>query len=267
MVNPASPASPHVVTIWGFEDGKRYLGPGWRHVLLGFFLAVSFSVLYTVGVSYWVATNASPGVDDINEAVTAAFSTGPVLIGSFLSLWAGFLVAVAVAARATEGGWRSLLPIAIRWKTDLSLALILLLAIQGGAFAISLTLESLGISTKALGNTGFLNAVEPAFLPYIILATILGAPIVEELFFRGLLLRVASRTLGVVAGVIVSSVLFGLMHIQASLAASIYTVAMTGMVGVALALLRLRTGRLGTPIVAHVLFNAGGVFLAFLPGF
>lgn len=135
------------------------------------------------------------------------------------------------------------------------------------SFAISLILESLGISTKALGNTGFLNSVEGAYLPYIVLATVVGAPIVEELFFRGVVLRVTSQTLGVVAGVILTSLLFGVMHVQASLAASIYTVSMTAMVGVALAILRLRTGRLGTAILAHILFNAGGVVLALLPAF
>lgn len=266
MVIPTHPALPQVITIWGSENESRQRGPGWRHVVLGFFLALSISVLYTVAVSYWIATNPPVGTTDVNKAVLDAFQTGPVLLGSFASLWVGFLIAVTFAARANPGGWRELLPIQIRWRTDLPLALLLLLTVQGGAFAISLALDSLGISTKALGNTGFLNTVESSYLPYIIMATVFGAPIVEELFFRGLLLRVSSHTLGVVAGVIVTSLLFGFMHLQASLAASIYTVSMTAMVGAALALLRLRTGRLGTAIVAHVLFNAGGVLLAFLPG-
>lgn len=249
------------------EENRQPKGPGWRHIVLGFFLAIFISVLYTIAISYWIASNPPAGTTDVSKAVMEAFSSGPVLLGSFASLWLGFMIAVAVAARATAGGWRELLPIQIRWKVDLPLALLLLLTVQGGSFVISLTLESLGISTQALGNTGFLNSVESTYLPYIVLATVLGAPIVEELFFRGVVLRVTSRTLGVVAGVILTSLLFGMMHIQANLAASIYTVSMTAMVGVALAILRLRTGRLGTPIVAHVMFNAGGVILALLPAF
>lgn len=267
MVVEQGSVPPQTITIWGSEENLRAQGPGWRHVILGFFLAISFSVLYTLGVTYWVATNPPAGTTDINKAITSIFTTGPVLLGSFAALWLGFSLAVLFAVRATPGGWRDLLPIQIRWRTDLPLALILLVTIQGGSFAISLVLEALGISTKALGNTGFLSSVEPAYLPFIILATVLGAPIVEELFFRGLTLRVAMRSVGMVAGVIITSLLFGFMHLQASLAASIYTVSMTAMVGVALALLRIRTGRLGTSIVAHVLFNAGGVVLALLPAF
>lgn len=254
-----------MITIWGDEDLSRPLGPGWRHIVLGFFLAITFSVLYTIGVSYWVITNPPPGGTDINEAITEAVTSGPGLIGSFLALWAGFMVALLFAGRATEGGLRALIPIQIKWRVDLPLALILLLAVQGGAFAISLSLESLGISTRALGNTGFLNSVETIYLPYIVFAAVIGAPVIEELFFRGLVLKVSTKSLGVVTGVILTSLLFGFMHIQSNLAATIYTVSMTTMVGVALAVLYLRTGRLGTPIVAHVLFNAGGVALALLP--
>lgn len=267
MVNNSGSAKPEAITIWGSEDNQRQSGPGWRHIVLGFFLAISFSVLYAIGLTYWVAANPPDGTTDVNQAILDAFASGPGLLGSFASLWAGFMLAVFVAARATLGGWRVLLPIQIRWKTDLPLAFLLLIIVQGGSFVIGLTFESMGISTKALGNTGFLNSVESPYLPYIVLATIFGAPIVEELFFRGVVLRVTSKTLGVVAGVILTSILFGMMHIQANLAASIYTVSVTAMVGMAFAVLRLRTGRLGTPIVAHVLFNAGGVALALLPIF
>jgi membrane protease YdiL (CAAX protease family) len=267
VVNNSSSARPEAITIWGSEDYQRPTGPGWRHIVLGFFFAISISVLYAIGLTYWVASNPPEGTTDVSKAILDAFASGPGLLGSFASLWAGFMLAVFFAARATLGGWRVLFPIQIKWKTDLPLAILLLLTVQGGSFVIGLTLDSLGISTKALGNTGFLNSVEGMYLPYIILATVLGAPIVEELFFRGVVLRVTSKTLGVVAGVILTSILFGMMHIQANLAASIYTVSMTAMVGAALAVLRLKTGRLGTPILAHVLFNAGGVVLALLPIF
>jgi membrane protease YdiL (CAAX protease family) len=267
VVNNSGSVKPEAITIWGSEDNQRQAGPGWRHIVLGFFLAISISVLYAVGLTYWVAANPPDGTTDVNKAILETFASGPGLLGSFASLWAGFMLAVVFAARATPGGWRVLLPIQIRWKTDLPLAFILLLAVQGGSFVIGLSLDSIGISTKALGNTGFLTSVEGSYLPYIILATVFGAPIVEELFFRGVVLQVTSKTLGVVAGVILTSILFGMMHIQANLAASIYTVSVTAMVGMAFAILRLRTGRLGTPLVAHILFNAGGVGLALLPIF
>ena len=40
------------------------------------------------------------------------------------------------------------------------------------------------------------------------------APVVEELFYRGLWFRAAERRWGTVIGVVVSAVVFGLMHLQ-----------------------------------------------------
>ena len=49
---------------------------------------------------------------------------------------------------------------------------------------------------------------------------IIGAPLVEELFFRGLVLRSLSRRGGAVLAVVGSSVLFGLVHFQTGMGAA-----------------------------------------------
>ena len=83
-----------------------------------------------------------------------------------------------------------------------------------------------------------------------------GAPFVEELFFRGLVLRALQRRLGAVAAVIGSSVLFGLAHPQDlpgdALALLMISLAMLACLFGALVV---RTGRLGPAIVAHAVFN------------
>lgn len=80
-----------------------------------------------------------------------------------------------------------------------------------------------------------------------------GAPLVEELFFRGLLLRALGAWLGPVAAVVGSGILFGLAHLEplqfAGLAAF----------GIVLGAVAWRVGRLGPTIAAHVSFNAAAV--------
>ncbi len=86
------------------------------------------------------------------------------------------------------------------------------------------------------------------------------APVVEELFFRGLALRAIERRLGAVAGVIGSSVVFGLLHLQAGSAAGVGSLIITiGVFGVVFALLTRWQGRLGPAIVAHGTINTIGV--------
>jgi len=87
---------------------------------------------------------------------------------------------------------------------------------------------------------------------------VLGAPFVEELFFRGLVLRSLARRFGPVIGVVGSSVLFGLVHFQTGMGAASDAALMCaiGAFGLLLAYLAVRTGRLGPGLVAHATFNA-----------
>lgn len=87
---------------------------------------------------------------------------------------------------------------------------------------------------------------------------VLGAPLFEELFFRGLLLRALRRRAGTVAAIAFSSLAFGLVHVQTALDAwsTVALVAALTAFGVVLGLLAHRTGRLGASLVAHATFNA-----------
>jgi membrane protease YdiL (CAAX protease family) len=84
----------------------------------------------------------------------------------------------------------------------------------------------------------------------------LGSPIVEELFFRGLLLRSLLGSfrelgprLGPALSVVVTALIFALVHFEA-----LEFLGLAGF-GVVLGLLAWRTGRLGPSIVAHMAFN------------
>ncbi|MGO9148503.1 MAG: lysostaphin resistance A-like protein [Acidimicrobiales bacterium] len=83
-----------------------------------------------------------------------------------------------------------------------------------------------------------------------------GSPVVEELFFRGLLLRsllgsfeqIGPR-LGPALSIVVTALVFALVHFEA-----LQFLGLAGF-GVVLGLLAWRTGRLGPSIVAHMAFN------------
>lgn len=83
----------------------------------------------------------------------------------------------------------------------------------------------------------------------LVLIVGIGAPIVEEIFYRGLLQRSLERRLGPVPGLLVTSVIFGASHLQ-PLQFPAQVVA-----GLVFGLLAQRSGRLGPAIAAHVVFN------------
>ncbi|MEJ7585109.1 MAG: type II CAAX endopeptidase family protein [Acidimicrobiales bacterium] len=94
------------------------------------------------------------------------------------------------------------------------------------------------------------KATDPLGVGLLVLIVVMGAPVVEELFFRGLLQRSVSRRIGAVGAVAITAVVFGLTHFQP------LQVPALAAFGAVLGLLALRTGRLGPGIVAHLAFNA-----------
>jgi membrane protease YdiL (CAAX protease family) len=110
----------------------------------------------------------------------------------------------------------------------------------------------------------------------------LGTVLPEELAFRGLLLALLGRRYGVAAGTLLSSGLFGLWHVVASLGGGaanaamvgvvggdaagtmvrvVVTVGFTSLAGVGFCWLRLRSGSLLAPILAHWTVNGLGVIV------
>ena len=87
------------------------------------------------------------------------------------------------------------------------------------------------------------------------LVIVVGAPIAEELFFRGLLLRSIARRFDDVAAVVVSALVFSLSHFKPAQIPGLFVV------GTVFAVLTRRTGRLGPAIVAHMAFNATALLL------
>jgi membrane protease YdiL (CAAX protease family) len=102
-----------------------------------------------------------------------------------------------------------------------------------------------------------------------IIAPVIIAPVVEELFFRGLVQRslasaLRGRRIATVLAILITSVLFSLAHVAVGgvlgvqvIALGLSTFAFSVIAGAIVA----ATGRLGGAIVAHVVFNGAAVLL------
>lgn len=143
-----------------------------------------------------------------------------------------------------------------RWS-DIPLGLLLGLALQ---FALGIVLQVLypllGIDLDRVGESAeeLTGAATDAFgVVLVVLIAAVGAPVVEELFYRGLFLRAVQRRFGDVAAVVVPALVFGLVHFQ------LFDLVPLVAFGVAMGVVTLRSGRLGLAVWAHVAFNLTAV--------
>jgi CAAX protease family protein len=89
-------------------------------------------------------------------------------------------------------------------------------------------------------------------LPFIGLGFALLNALVEEIAFRGVLLDGLMSAVGVRAAVVLQAAAFGLVHLD-GLPGGVLGVVLSGLYGLILGAIRLRTRGLATPYVAHVL--------------
>ena len=95
-----------------------------------------------------------------------------------------------------------------------------------------------------------------AGLALLVVVVVVGAPLVEELVYRGLLQGALTRRLDDVVGLVAAALWFAAIHFQPVEFPGLF------MIGLVLGVCMWRTGRLGMPILAHVAFNATGLALA-----
>ena len=94
----------------------------------------------------------------------------------------------------------------------------------------------------------------PGGVLLLVLIVCVGAPVAEELFYRGLVLRAVEKRFSLVAAAVAATVVFGLAHFQGI---QLPALLVFGAVATALAV---RSGRLGPAILCHAGFNAWTVF-------
>jgi membrane protease YdiL (CAAX protease family) len=210
-------------------------------------------------------------------ALVSWLRTGPlydghiVLLASYLVVWLPFVAAVVFVCFVR--GSRSL-------ARDVGLRITLLDVVVGvgagllaraaaGLVEIAVTGRMIGLGVT-FGETVY----DGWWLFGTILAPVLIAPLIEELFFRGLLQRAVLRTsssrlsprAAVAASIMISAILFAVLHLtQAASPTGALVLGLSSLIlGLAVALIAGLTGRIGGAIVAHVVFNGSLVLTSLM---
>lgn len=175
---------------------------------------------------------------------------GPSLASS-VGLWVGFVGSTAYEARSQQENVRELVQLRARWVPDLAVGGVGGVALQLGVIpVVYVLLEPVTGPLEVEGAAQNLTK-DVAGLQWIAALLIIGvgAPIAEEIFFRGLVRRLIQERWGIAAGVIGSSAFFAATHFQ--------LVQFPGLLvaGLAFAGLAATTGRLGPSIICHIAFN------------
>lgn len=204
--------------------------------------------IYAVGV--WAIAFFSPILVGFvvlavgGDAVAASAASTPI-VGILLAsgtVWATRKLDIPLAGI----GWRR----PERIVRDSLLAVGVAVAVIGVDVLNSIVLDALGSSTDTLAPfRGFLGS--PFLVAMLILGAVAAAPFGEEMYFRGLLLSMFDVRMRRWVAIVVAAVLFTVAH-YTTLAAWAPLFAFALMLG----WLRMRTGSLYAPILAHILNNA-----------
>jgi uncharacterized protein len=170
-----------------------------------------------------------------------------------LGLWFGMLgVPLVVSKLKGHGpvgdfglrseGWDAPLGFAAGLLTQL----LLIPLLYGPIFWLT-DIDSSDLEDPARGLTD--RATDSLGVAMLILIVGIGAPIVEEIFYRGLMQRSLERRFGVWPAILGSALLFGISHFQ------LLQLPALVLFGIVLGVLAHRTGRLAAPIAAHIVFN------------
>jgi membrane protease YdiL (CAAX protease family) len=205
--------------------------------------------------------------------VDRAVAGAHVAVGLALAACLLLLALALGLAPADLGLARSRGPAGLRWGVAAA-------AVVAAAYALGWLLPPLRAALPQASSD-----LQGGTLATVLLVIPLGTVLPEELAFRGLLLALLERHLGTRAAVLWSSGLFGLWHVLPSLGGGaanaaiadvvggtgaglgirvVATVCFTALAGVALCWLRLRSGSLLAPFLAHWTVNGLGVIVTLL---
>ena len=186
------------------------------------------------------------------------FSESPM--GAMVIGYAGIVLTLIAASRIAGLDWNRLFGPTLP-HTEWTLAAIAfpLAALSYGGFwllwtPLSYVVPGLVRSYALEGMPDLLSRNNPGRLFLDVVAIVVIAPVVEEILFRGFLLHRWAARWGTTTGVILSSAVFAILHVE-----------LIGhfIFGVAMAALYVRTRSLWVPIAAHATNNAFALVFAF----
>jgi membrane protease YdiL (CAAX protease family) len=191
-------------------------------------------------------------------------STGVEVAGS-IGLWSGLLMATYVIAQRNNCTLRDL---GVRAPTAREIGLgigVAFVALMIETRVVYVLRELLPPENRGIGSNVFVEKPSGAALVAMAIIVCIGAPIFEEIFFRGAVQPTLIRPLGVGPAIFTQALLFGCAHYQLSMTAqqAIVRIVAITIIGLFLGYLRYSTGRLGASMVTHATNNTIVVLVAF----
>lgn len=284
---------------WGLRDVALGFG-----LFVFFQLLLTGGLLVKTITGSLSAGGAVEDTDVIFEQTLNIAVSGPFLLASSALMYLGWMIAIRRATfKKGLHSYAKDFWLKFNWKRDIPLGLLFAATLRGVEWLTMVALTSIGVDMSTGGNTDIIVNQSGIwyFINAIVIAAF-AAPFFEELFFRGLFLQGALRnfrkgrfpkpqtffgrivndlTPGLFEAyashrrwvyrnrnwlaVALSSTVFGFMHFQGTdTFAQWFVIIQTGLIGVMLALIVLKTKRLGLAITSHIFFNLSGVILATL---
>ena len=149
---------------------------------------------------------------------------------------------------------------------DLAWGPVIWLGAIAAQVAVGAVVVALGV--PLVGNTEGIDEIraDRTYVVSLVVTAVIAAPIVEEMVFRGIVMRGLRSRLPLVAVIVLQGLLFGVAHVDPVRGSgNIGLVLVLAGVGVAFGVAVVLLGRLGPSIVAHAIFN-GVVLLIVLTG-
>ena len=225
----------------------------WPHLIVFIFFGFASLLIVQLSLAFYVSANRHLSAKQIEQA----FESNPQLLVGSNVLWYALLflfLYVTLAVLRDLPFWRSL-----GWRrlnanpaTGKRSAWMYFLSGCGLAFFVAAAsynmknTEHLPIQEIFKNRTGAMLLMAMA---------VLIAPLVEETVFRGYLYPLFAKSLGVLPGILITGVLFGLMH-GSQLGWTWRLVAMLTFVGVIFTLARARTGTVLASFLLHLGYNS-----------
>jgi membrane protease YdiL (CAAX protease family) len=179
---------------------------------------------------------------------------------SALSLWVCFLVAAVVVSRRFGSGrfaedfrftfrGNDLLGLPLGVACQLAMVPLLYWPLQR---IWPETFHSDELSQRA---RDLWDRADGVWLIVLVAVVAIGAPLVEEIIYRGMIQQALHSRIDDALAVVLSALFFALIHLQPVEIPGLFAF------GLVVGICFMRTGRLGMPILVHVGFNATGLLL------
>lgn len=186
-----------------------------------------------------------------------------VVSASAASLWIPALVALVLVSRVRgTGSWARDFGLRARWIDLLGLPIgvasqLVLVPLVTLPFT-RLFPDSFSTERVEERARGLADMASGPWIVLLALVVVVGAPIVEELVYRGFIQLGLAPRIGAAASLLVAAAWFTLVHLSPPEFPGLFAFSLV------LGLCAARTGRLGMAVAAHVAFNATGLLLVVL---